>query len=84
MKKYLSLFIALLLIASVPFSAFAQDYYQPFDKGTQGSQLYRIPAIYTLNNGSVIAAADMRYDHGADSPNNLDTLVAHSNDGYSQ
>lgn len=85
MKKYLSFIIALLLTASIPFSASAaQSYYQPFDKGTQGSQLYRIPAILTLNDGSVLAAADMRYDHGSDSPNNLDTLVAISKDGYSQ
>lgn len=47
-----------------------------------GSETYRIPAIYTLNNGSVIAAADMRYAHGSDSPNNIDTLVAISKDGY--
>ena len=30
-----------------------------------GSKTYRIPALYTLNDGSVIAAADMRYDHGS-------------------
>ena len=59
-----------------------QTYQNPFVSGTMGSKKYRIPAILTLNDGSVIAAADMRYDHGADSPNNIDTLVAISNDGY--
>lgn len=54
----------------------------PFETGTLGSKLYRIPAIMTLNDGSVMAAADMRYNHGSDSPNNLDTLVAVSKDGY--
>lgn len=54
----------------------------PFEAGTLGSKLYRIPAIMTLNDGSVMAAADMRYNHGSDSPNNLDTLVAFSKDGY--
>lgn len=54
----------------------------PFEAGTLGSKLYRIPAIMTLNDGSVMAAADMRYNHGSDSPNNLDTLVAVSKDGY--
>lgn len=54
----------------------------PFETGTLGSKLYRIPAIITLSDGSVMAAADMRYNHGSDSPNNLDTLVAFSEDGY--
>lgn len=58
-------------------------YKQPFEKGTKGSEKYRIPAIYTLEDGSVIAAADMRYGHGSDSPNNIDTLIAMSKDGYS-
>lgn len=58
-------------------------YIQPIEKGTMGSETYRIPALYTLNDGSVIAAADMRYNHGADSPNNIDTLIAISKDGYS-
>ena len=57
-------------------------YSQPFEKGTLGSETYRIPAICTLNDGCVIAAADMRYGHGSDSPNNIDTLVAISDDGY--
>lgn len=57
-------------------------YKQPFEKGTMGSETYRIPAIYTLKDGSVIAAADMRYNHGSDSPNNIDTLLAFSADGY--
>ncbi|MCM1284577.1 MAG: glycoside hydrolase [Acetobacter sp.] len=60
----------------------ASDYESPFEKGTLNCQLYRIPAIYTLNDGSVVAAADMRYNHGSDSPNNIDTLVATSKNGY--
>lgn len=59
-----------------------KKYESPFEKGTLNCQLYRIPAIYTLNDGSVVAAADMRYDHGSDSPNNIDTLVAASESGY--
>lgn len=58
--------------------------FQPFEAGTMGSQTYRIPAIYTLHDGTVLAAADMRYNHGADSPNNIDTLLAFSDDGYSE
>lgn len=54
-------------------------YDQPFDSST----LKRIPALYTLNDGTVIAAADIRYKHGSDSPDNLDTAVAVSKNGYS-
>ena len=61
-----------------------KQYFQPFEAGTMGSKTYRIPAIYTLNDGSVIAAADMRYDHGSDSANNIDTLLAFSENGYGE
>ncbi len=57
-------------------------YEQPFNDGQFGSYKNRIPALYTLNDGSVIAGADMRYGHGADSPNNIDIAVAVSKDGY--
>ena len=59
-------------------------YFQPFETGTMGSETYRIPAIYTLKDGSVIAAADMRYAHGSDSANNIDTLLAFSENGYGE
>ena len=57
-------------------------YDQPFNDGQFGSVQNRIPALYTLNDGSVIAGADMRYGHGSDSPNNIDIAVALSKDGY--
>lgn len=83
MKRYISLLLSLLMVIGMGTVTFAQtSYEQPFASGTMGSKTYRIPAIYTLNDGSVIAAADMRYDHGSDSPNNIDTLVAISEDGY--
>ncbi len=58
------------------------SYDQPFNDGQFGSWQNRIPALYTLNDGTVIAGADMRYGHGADSPNNIDIAVALSKDGY--
>lgn len=84
MKKMLSIALSLVMLTAfcVPAMA-AVSYDQPFAAGTAGSKSFRIPAIYTLNDGSVIAAADARYDHGSDSPNNIDTLVAISKDGYS-
>ncbi len=57
-------------------------YVAPFNEGTLGCERYRIPAIITLKDGSVLAAADMRYSHGSDSPNNIDSLIAISKDGY--
>lgn len=57
-------------------------YDQPFDNKEYGSERNRIPALYTLNNGSVMASADIRYSHGADSPNNIDIATAISKDGY--
>lgn len=57
-------------------------YTQPFEKGDLSSQRFRIPALYTLCDGSVLAGADVRYDHGSDSPNNIDIAVAVSADGY--
>lgn len=83
MKKIISLMLAVVMIFTVACTAFAAvDYYQPFDRGSYGVKEYRIPALYTLNNGSVLGIADMRYDHGSDSPNNIDILAAISEDGY--
>ena len=72
--------VMLLTVATVAVAAI--DYRQPFDRGSFGVNEYRIPALYTLNNGSVMAIADMRYDHGSDSPNNIDILAAYSKNGY--
>ncbi len=57
-------------------------YEQPFDNKEFSSERNRIPALYTLNNGSVMAGADIRYSHGSDSPNNIDIAVAISENGY--
>lgn len=82
MKKLLALVLTVVMLFSLSMAATAVDYEQVFDKGTLGSQTYRIPALYTLNDGSVLAAADMRYGHGSDSPNNIEIVVAKSADGY--
>ncbi len=57
-------------------------YEQPFANKEFDSERNRIPALYTLNDGSVMAGADIRYSHGSDSPNNIDIAVAISKDGY--
>ena len=59
-----------------------KTYVQPFDKGTLNCERFRIPALYTLQDGRVVAGADVRYAHGSDSPNNIDIALAFSPDGY--
>jgi len=52
----------------------------PFPQGTAGSNSFRIPSLVTLSDGTLVAAADARwntvYDGGG-----LDTLVSVSKDG---
>ena len=52
---------------------------QPFTAGTGGSQNFRIPAMVTLDDGTIVAAADARWDTTADA-GGLDTIVARSSD----
>ncbi len=83
MKKALAIILSVVTLFAFSAVAFAAvEYDQVFDAGVLGSETYRIPALYTLNDGSVIAAADIRYDHGSDSPNNIDTAIAISPNGY--
>ena len=39
---------------------------QPFVAGTAGSQNFRIPSMVTLSNGTIVAAADMRWNTTVD------------------
>ena len=52
---------------------------QPFAAGTGGSANFRIPGIVTLNDGTLIAACDARWDHAGDGAG-LDTIVSVSRD----
>ncbi len=76
--------MAVLLTAALLVSGAAQAaaYSTPFERGTLGCSEYRIPALLTLADGSVCASADLRWDHGKDSPQNIDTVFAKSPDGY--
>ncbi len=84
MKRTISIILCVVMLMSVSTTAAfaATTYEQPFNAGTIGSQTFRIPALITLNDGSVLAGADIRYGHGSDSPNNIDIVVAKSADGY--
>ena len=52
---------------------------QPFAPGTGGSQNFRIPGIVTLDDGTLVAVCDARWNHAADS-SGLDTIVSVSED----
>ena len=52
----------------------------PFPKGTAGSDVFRIPAMITMENGELLAIADARYTQPTDG-NGLDTIAAVSSDG---
>ena len=57
---------------------------QPFVNGEPdggNGRNYRIPSLITLDNGWMVAAADMRWQTTVDSPQNLDTIVSVSKDG---
>ncbi len=52
----------------------------PYAEGTANSKLFRIPAIYTLRSGRIIACADIRYGNGTDDPANIETALRYSDD----
>ena len=52
---------------------------QPFPAGAGGSANFRIPGFVTLDNGTLIAACDARWNHTGDGAG-LDTIVAVSTD----
>lgn len=53
---------------------------QPFASGTGGSENFRIPALVTLADDTLVAACDARWDHTGDG-GGLDTIVSRSSDG---
>lgn len=52
---------------------------QPFASGTGGSTNFRIPAITCLDDGTIVAATDARWNTSADG-GGLDTIVSYSTD----
>lgn len=46
-----------------------------FYSGYLGSNNYRIPALFTTKEGTIISSIDARIPHGGDSPNNIDTAI---------
>ena len=63
--------------ADKPADGTTQD--QPFRAGTGGSQNFRIPTIATLDDGTIVAATDARWNWTMDG-GGLDTIVSVSKD----
>ena len=72
---------AAMVLSLVPGMAFAATapVNEPFGVGTLGSTYWRIPAMVTVDDGTVVAAADARWNHGGDA-GDIDTLVSVSDD----
>ena len=52
-----------------------------FKGGDYGSKFYRIPAIVTAKDGSLVAVADKRIENNNDLPNPIDIVARRSTDG---
>lgn len=73
------------LAAVLLLSACAQPITPPestllFAPGDAGAKFYRIPAIVTAADGSLIAAVDKRIEHMGDLPNRIDVAARRSED----
>lgn len=89
LKRFLALALVLCMVLSaVPFGTTAATGTkpadgstdgQPFASGTGGSTNFRIPALVTLSDGTLVAAADARWNTTYDG-GGLDTIVARSSD----
>lgn len=90
-KKALAFLLALVMaMTSFPLLAFATDEsgIKPADGVSEGSpfvynqpsQTYRIPNLVTLNDGTLVALADARWDGAMDGGGN-DNIVSRSTDG---
>ena len=75
------LMAAAMVLSLVPGMAFAATapVNNPFGVGTLGSTYWRIPAMVTVDDGTVVAAADARWGHGSDA-GDIDVLVSISKD----
>lgn len=83
------LLAAVLTVGSVPGTVMAADGVkpkdgmtkeQPFWSGTGGSSQFRIPCLVSLDDGTIVAGCDARWNTIADG-GGLDTIVSRSEDG---
>lgn len=83
MRILKSLMFSFLLSASLFSSSTvvsAQNRSAVFTCGEEGSKYYRIPAIVTAPDGSLVVVADKRWDSNADLPGHIDVVCRRSTD----
>lgn len=93
MKKKIILGITAALLAAAAGTGFAvplnlsepanepAEGIKPFSSSSQiGCNYYRIPAMITANDGTIVASIDARYAGTNDSPNDIDIAVSYSTD----
>ena len=76
------LLAAVLTVSSVPGTVMAADgttKEQPFWSGTGGSTRFRIPCLVSLDDGTLVAGCDARWNTSLDG-GGLDTIVSRSTD----
>lgn len=91
-KKWTAVLMAILMVltafpVTTAMAAGSSEASKPADGTTQGrpfvsdnpSHWYRIPSMVTLDDGTIVAAADARWDGGMDGGGN-DVITAHSTD----
>lgn len=71
---------AALLLGSCTGSSTAPESVLLFANNSEGSKFYRIPAIATAVDGSVVVAADKRIEAMGDLPNKIDVVAKRSED----
>ena len=71
---------SILKAGSHPASGMSKTVDQPFASGTAGSGQFRMPSVITLDDGSLLAAADARWN-AASAVGGMDTIASISVDG---
>ncbi len=87
-KRILSLLLVFCMVFSTSLKVLAETdnpgggttQNQPFSSNTGGSTYFRIPALVTLNDGTLVASADARWSGSGDA-GGIDTIVSRSTDG---
>lgn len=92
MRRVIQNFLRLLAIIPMPFAVNAQQVHTEtwgdgverslvYAPGDYGSKFYRIPAIVTAKDGTIVTVADKRIEHNGDLPAKIDIVSRRSLDG---
>lgn len=92
MRRVIQNFLRLLAIIPIPFAANAQQVHTEtwrdgverslvYAPGDYGSKFYRIQAIVTAKDGTLVTVADRRIEHNGDLPAKIDIVSRRSLDG---